>query len=347
MKLNRREFLVAGLAGPLLARQRSDPEVLFDRGFARVYKVANGLYVTIADADKGPQCYSNGAVLAGQDAVLIVEGHFQRPGAELELEVARAVSRARIRAAVNTHYHFDHTFGNVAYADQRIPIIAHEGVAQLMNQKYVALKGVDKRPLLAAEERKVANAADATEKTRRAQDLPLFTQMYGAIDATAIALPTERLAPRDLPKRLELGGLTAILESFPGHTPGDLIVRVPEYDVVFTGDLLFYRSYPVSIDADMIAWRKTLDRFAGYSRQTRFVPGHGPICRLEVVHEQRVLFDDLRTHAEHMIRAGATVDEAERRYVVPKQFQSFGIYGWGWSIGPAIQSYYRALKKSA
>src|SRR5215831_15938445 len=35
----------------------------------------------------------------------------------------------------------------------------------------------------------------------------------------------------------------------------DLIVWVPERDVVFTGDLLFNGAYPVSLDADMIAWR--------------------------------------------------------------------------------------------
>ena len=344
--LRRREFLLAGLVLPAWMRQRNDGAVLLDRGFARVSRFADGVYVTIADSEKGPQCLSNGGVIAGRNATLIVEGHFQPQGAELEIEVARMVSKAPIRGAVNTHYHFDHSFGNAAFANQRIPIIAHERAASLMREKYVSLKTADKRPLVAAEEQKVARAVDAADKAHRESDLELFKTMMGAIDATTITLPTEPLSPSALPQRIDLGGLTAVIESLPGHTGADLLVSCPERDLIFTGDLLFYRSYPVSIDADMVAWRRTLDRLARNSSRTRFVPGHGQICGLEVVREQIDLFDDLRGHAEKMIRTGATADEAERRYVPPKRLEAFAIHAWGWSIGAAMRNYYASLKKS-
>jgi glyoxylase-like metal-dependent hydrolase (beta-lactamase superfamily II) len=329
-----------------LRRQSTDPTILLDRGFARVSRISDGLYVTIADPSKGPQCLSNGGVVAGRNATLIIEGHFQPQGAELELEVARMVSKQQVRAAVDTHYHFDHTFGNSAYANQHVPIIAHEKTVSLMKDKYAALKTVDKRPLLEAEQQKIARAADATEKAHRESDFALLKVMLDGIDATTIALPTEPLAPSALPRRVDLGGLTAVLDSLPGHTGGDLLVSVPERDVVFTGDLLFYKSYPVSIDADMLAWRRTLDRLAGYNARTRFVPGHGPMCGLDVVREQCDLFDDMRAHAEKMIRAGATADEAERRYVKPKRFENFEALAWGWSIGAAMRNYFKALKRS-
>jgi len=114
--------------------------------------------------------------------------------------------------------------------------------------------------------------------------------------------------------------------------------------VVFTGDLLFYHAYPVCFDADMIAWRGVLDLFAGYGSEIRFVPGHGPLCGRETVHEQIEIFDDLRSHAEKMIRAGAGADEAERRYVVPKRFQDFDVSPWNWTVGAALQGYYASLK---
>src|SRR6266545_5572093 len=120
MKLDRRQFLFAGLVSPALAAQKRDEVPLLDRGFARVTQIAPGVYVTIADSSKGMQCGSNGGVIAGRDAVLIVEEHFQPAGAALEIEVARAIGKAPIRAAVDTHYHFDHTFGNLAYAEQGI-----------------------------------------------------------------------------------------------------------------------------------------------------------------------------------------------------------------------------------
>src|SRR5262249_61742624 len=103
---------------------------------------------------------------------------------------------------------------------------------------------------------------------------------------------------------------------------------------------------PFPPESALIAGAPPRDRFAPPDRRTRFVPGHGQVCGLEVVRDQCDLFDDLHGHAEKMIRMGATVDEAARRYVQPKRFQAFGIYAWGWAIGAAMQSYYAALKKS-
>ena len=113
---------------------------------------------------------------------------------------------------------------------------------------------------------------------------------------------------------------------------------------MYAGDLLFNRGYPVAIDADMIAWRKVLDVFAGFDSRTRFVPGHRAVCGLETVRDQSALMDDMRSHAEKMHRAGAGAEEAERRYVVPKRFQDYGIHSWGLSVGAAMRSYYTAFK---
>jgi len=60
------------------------------------------------------------------------------------------------------------------------------------------------------------------------------------------------------------------------------------------------------------------------------------------VREQADLFDDLHAHAEKMIRDGATTDEAEQRYIVPKRFQNYHLE-WGFSIGPAMRDYYATL----
>jgi len=198
-----------------------------------------------------------------------------------------------------------------------------------MKEKYAALKGVDKAPLLAPYEK---------------EDLAARKFMYDAIDDTRITYPTEPLAAAQLPMRIDLGGLIAILEFHPGHTPTDLIVRVPEYDVVFTGDLLFNQGYPVAMDANMIAWRAVLDRLARFGRNTRFVPGHKDTCGLETVREQAALMDDLRGHAEKMIQSGASAQEAGRRYTVPKRFTSYKVT-WDMCIGAAMRSYYARLTR--
>jgi cyclase len=341
--MGRRQFLCTAMAGATLGVQKKQPAVLLDRGFARVIQIAPNVYATIADPSKGMQCGSNGGIIAGRNAMVIVEGHLEPAGAAFEIEVARMVGKAPIRAAINTHYHFDHTFGNSAYADQGIPIIAHYKTASLMQERYVALKGVNKTPLLATLEEKAAQAFDAVDKARKLEDMEQFKAMYAAIDSTAITLPTELLLENDLPKRIDVDGLTCVIEFRPGHTPTDLIIRIPDRDVVFTGDVLFYRSYPIAIDADMIAWRKVLDRLSSYGRRTQFIPGHGPVCGVETVREQAAIMDDLHAHAVRMVRIGATADEATRRYVVPRAFQSYRQFGWGWRVGAAMQNLYQNL----
>ena len=343
MQLNRRQFLMAALTAPAFAAGQESSTPLIDRGFARVTRFADGVYLTMAGSG-GQQCLSNGAVIAGRDASLIVEGHFFPEGAELEIEVARMVSKAPVRAAVNTHYHLDHTFGNIAYQRQKIPILAHERAPALMKERYAALQNVDKGPLLAPLEQKLATATDPIEKRHLNSDLGALKWMYGAIDRVTLAYPTELPGASDFPKKIDLGGITVLIEHETGHTPTDLVVRVPERDLVFTGDLLFEKSYPVAFDCDMISWRKALDRLAGYGRGTQFVPGHGPVCGVEVVREFADLIDDLKSHADKMIKDGASVEEATHRYTVPPRFERLGMFSWDWAIGGAMRSYYAARK---
>jgi cyclase len=343
MKLNRRQFCSAALTAPALLAQsappqpaQSAPPTLIDRGYANVSKLADGVYVTIAK--NGPQLLSNGGVIVGRERVLLVEGHFQPAGAALEIEAAGMVSKAPILAAVNTHYHLDHSFGNQAYADRHIPIIAQERAPALMKERYAALQGVDKAALLAPLQRKIAEASDPQEKKRLQGDLAADQWMYSAIDSTTLAYPTELLNSE---KHIDLGGVTAVIEPHPGHTPTDLIVRIPDRDIVFTGDLLFYRSYPVSFDGEMIGWRKALDTFLGYGPQMRFVPGHGPVCGIETVRQHIDLMEDIHSYAGKMKAAGMVLDEAKRRYTIPPRFREFEVFSWNWTIGAAIEKYYR------
>jgi cyclase len=340
MQIDRRRFLMTALTAPAVASAQKSSPPLLDRGFAQVSRLADGVYATIANPAKGPQCASNGAVVAGRDATLIIEGHFFPEGAELEIEVARMVSKAPIRAAVNTHYHLDHTFGNSAYQQTNIPIIAHERAPALMKENYAALQHVDKKPLLAPWEKRAAGETEPVQKQRATTDLQAMQWEYQAIDRVTLAYPSELLRDADFPKQIDLGGLNVILEHPVGHTPTDVLVRVPQRDIVFTGDLLFEKSYPVTFDADMLSWRKVLERLAKYPRGTRFVPGHGPVCGVEVVHEFTDLFDDLHNHADQMRRSGASAEEATRRYTPPTRFAKFDTWPWDWCVGSAMRKYY-------
>ncbi len=136
--------------------------------------------------------------------MLLIEGHFRPAAAALEIEAASLVSKAPIVSAINTHYHYDHTFGNQAYAEQRIPIIGHERSPGLMKERYTALKGVDKNRFIAPLKAKVEQATDPEEKKRLQGDLFFDQLMYSQIDSTDITYPTDLLGAAKPQKRLDM-----------------------------------------------------------------------------------------------------------------------------------------------
>jgi glyoxylase-like metal-dependent hydrolase (beta-lactamase superfamily II) len=96
-----------------------------------------------------------------------------------------------------------------------------------------------------------------------------------------------------------------------GHTGGDLVVRIPDADVLLAGDLV-EESAPPDLGADSwpLEWAPTLDLVLGLlTPASLVVPGHGSPVDRRFVEEQ---CDDLRAVAETLRELAARgVPEAE------------------------------------
>jgi len=329
------------LAAELAGDSRVSQTVIADKGFASVRKIGNGLYATISDYSKGPVTICNGGFLVGKDAALLLEGFASPAGAAFQMDTLRTVSQVPVKAALDTHYHFDHSMGNAFYGANGVQLYAHAAAAKRIVDSYAPLQGADKDAALAPLEKQVRDAKSETEKQHAQGDLGAATSVYAIANATVLALPNHPVDPAKGTK-FDLGGLTAVVESLPGHSGTDLVVRVPEQNVVYTGDLLFNGWYPVCFDekATVSGWRDTLKKFASWNKETIFVPGHGQVCGQEGIATIREVFDDIADQAEKMFKAGVPVDEAQHRYVVPDKFKNFPIFAWGFTIGPAITKLY-------
>jgi len=121
-----------------------------------------------------------------------------------------------------------------------------------------------------------------------------------------------------------------------------MVVRVPEQNVVYTGDLLAHGWYPACLDekTTVSGWRATLKTFASWDKDTLFVPGHGQLCGQRGIATVREVFEDIAEQAGKMFKAGVPAEEAQHRYVVPKKFKNFFVFSWGFAIGPAITQLY-------
>lgn len=332
----------------MAAEVASDPRVssqpLADKGFASIRKIGDGIYATISDVSKGLETVSNGGFLIGGESALLIEGFRNPAGAAFQLGTFREVSRLPVQAAIDTHYHFDHTMGNSYYGAMDIPVWAHEQTASMMIKNYGSLQGTDKTGKLAALEKLAAEAPTRAAREHAKGDLSAYKLIFSTIDSTMIALPIRPLKASKLPMTVDLGGLKAVIEARPGHTPTDLIVRVPDRNIVFAGDLLFNFMYPATVDADLRAWRKALETFSGYDKNTLFVPGHGPVCGQEGIARLRDVFGDLTEQARKMYKTGIPLEEAKHRYVVPERFKEFAVFAWEFCIASTIAKLYEEFQ---
>ena len=330
------------LAGTVAADSRVSQTPIVDKGFASVRKVGEGLYATISDPSKGYATICNGGFLVGKDGAMLLEGFGSAAGASFQMDALRMVSQVPVKGALDTHYHFDHSSGNAFYGANGVPLWAHAAVAKRIVESYGPLQGADKAVALAPYEKRVADAKSDAQRQHAQSDLNAVTNVFTVANSSVLALPNHPIDPAKLPMTIDLGGLSAVLESYPGHSGTDIIVRVPQQDVVYTGDLLFSGWYPVCFDeqATVSGWRATLGKFAGFEKDTIFVPGHGQVCGQEGIASLREVFDDIAGQAEKMHTAGVPVQEATERYLVPDKFKNFPIFAWGFTIGPAITKLY-------
>lgn len=330
------------LAAELAGDARISQTPLMDKGFASVRKIGNGLYATISDPSKGPTTICNGGFLIGKDAALLIEGFTTPAGAAFQMDALRMVSQVPVKAALDTHYHFDHSMGNAFYGVNNVPLWAHATAAKRIVDNYCPLQGTDKEAVLGPYEKRVKDAKSDAERAHAQSDLNAVTGIFQFANSTVLGLPNHPLDPAKMPISVDLGGLKVVLESYPGHSGTDIVTKIPDQNVVYTGDLLFNGWYPVCFDekATVSGWRQTLKRFASFDKDTLFVPGHGQLCGQEGIASIREVFDDIAGQAKKMYQAGIPAEEAQHRYVVPDKFKNFPIFAWGFTIGPAITKLY-------
>ena len=208
---------VAALAGAPAVDSRVAATPLVDKGFAAVRQIGRGVYATISDRTKGLQTRSNGGFIIGRDGVLLIEG-FQTPvGAAFQLEALRMVTKTPVRAALNTHYHFDHSLGNSYYGGQGIPIWAHAKVPARMMEIYPKWQAENRATFLAPWEKRVAEAKTDAQREHAKSDIEGLLGMFDPVSQSVLALPSHPLDPAKMPMTVDLGGVSVVIDLHRAH----------------------------------------------------------------------------------------------------------------------------------
>jgi len=113
----------------------------------------------------------------------------------------------------------------------------------------------------------------------------------------------------DVALSLHLGARRIEVRFYPGHTGGDSVVRIPDANVTFCGDLFWRHTLPNLIDATTSDWTATLSKLLADRAQDTFVPGHGDVGKADDVSAFRGYLSDLREWDAPAVTTGKTGDD--------------------------------------
>lgn len=229
----------------------------------------------------------NVTFVAGTAGAVVVDTYASGAAArKVVADLRRLTAAHRVLAVVNTHEHFDHTFGNATMQQAYGPLPVH------------AQREAAARTRSAGERIKSAYAADADDPHR---DEVLATQITPAdrTFATRAALDLDD-------RQVEL------VHPGRGHTGGDLVVRIVDADVVLAGDLVEEGAPPaIGDDAHPLEWPGSLDRVLHMiGAGTVVVPGHGAVVDRAFVVRQRAELGAVSDTIRDLAGRGVPVDQA-------------------------------------
>jgi cyclase len=218
----------------------------------------------------------NVVVLNGSDGKIVVDTFLSPAWPKLK-ETLDGLGTVPLKTVIDTHWHFDHTENNAPLHAAGATILAHENTKKRMSEPH---------------------------------DLPVLGLHFEP--SPAEALPQDTFASGH---RLKANGESLALQHFaPAHTDTDIYVLFEKSNVIHMGDTFFNGFYPF-IDSStggkisgMIAAADKILALA--SKDSKIIPGHGPLGNKEDLTKYRALLVTARDRVQKLKTAGKSADEA-------------------------------------
>jgi len=216
----------------------------------------------------------NIGVSVGDDGLLIVDDQFA-PLADKIRAALKGIADKKLHFILNTHWHGDHTGGNVVFGPEAT-IIAHDNV----------------RKRLATEQK--STVFNTTTPPSPKEALPVIT-----FDQTlTVHFNGEDIRAIHYPK---------------GHTDGDSVIFFSASNVVHLGDDFFAGRFPF-VDLESGGSVEGLvknigELIAKIPADAKLIPGHGPISTLDDLKSYHRMLQQTTDIVRGKIKAGKTLDQ--------------------------------------
>jgi cyclase len=252
-----------------------------DRDFSKVQmkvtRVAGNIYMLEGAG-------GNIGASVGEDGIVVVDDQYA-PLAEKIQAALKGITDKPVRFVINTHYHEDHTGGNI-YFQKSAPIIAHDNVRKRLEEGGTAGNG---------------GSVHFEAKPQPKEALPIITFDH---DVT-----------------VHLNGEDIRALHFPaGHTDGDSIIFFPKSNVVHMGDDFVTYGFPFidvdsggSVDGMIAAVEKVISQLPP---DVKVIPGHGPVSNLDDVRSFLKMLKDTREAVQNGLKQGQTLEQMKQAKIL-------------------------------
>jgi glyoxylase-like metal-dependent hydrolase (beta-lactamase superfamily II) len=284
--------------------------------------VADGVYAAIAKPATKVNC--NGAVILLDDGVMVVDTFSKPSAARALMEQIKSVTPKPVKYVVDTHFHWDHYYGNEVYLGAwpaGVEIISSEATRQNIEQRGIPRV---KREILEVPKEietlkaDLAKAADTTKKAEIQENLRQTEAYLAELKAMRVTLPTLTFDRSLILYRQSR--TVEILYLGKGHTDGDAVVYLPKEKVIITGDAL-HGWTPYMGDSYPYDWIRMLEATEKLDFDY-IIGGHGDVMRGKGQFQMwEQYFRDLLAETAAAYAQGATLEETRQRVaaaLVPK-----------------------------
>jgi len=302
-----------------------------DDDLFKIQKAAEGVYFAQARPQTVINC--NAAIFVRSKDVVVVDAH-SKPSAAASIirQIKREVTDKPVRYVINTHFHWDHTQGDHAYAmtGSKVDFIASSMTKHLMEEFAVARMKASRDAVpgqIEAMRKRAEGATSEAEKAFCAEEIRHLEAYQADIKDYHLELPTITfdksylLADPAFDLHLDFHGRS--------HTAGDVFVYCPQQRALATGDAI-HGWLPNIADGYPRLWPGTIDEVAKADFKN-LMGGHGPLqVDRTVMTCQRNYIEELVERVEAGKKAGQTLKEMQARLTVAslKSMRSNGYQGF-------------------
>jgi cyclase len=217
----------------------------------------------------------NIGVVADPGGVLLIDAMFERSAPSIREAIKSLPGGNTVRFLIDTHWHNDHTEGNLAFGPGAI-IIAHENVRALLANP----------PSLLGQQSK-AYPSGALPSVTYSNTMTLFV---GNEPVRLVHYPN-------------------------AHSNGDTVVFFDKSKVMHTGDMFFQGMFPfmdVDNGGDIENWVRQLDSILStVPADIKIIPGHGPLVGIPELKAFRQMLSDSADIVRNRMKEGKSVEQIQ------------------------------------